>query len=680
MGFFSPWFLAGIAAVGLPIWIHLLKRHRTDPKLFPSLMFFEKRETSSVKHRRLDYILLFILRTLMILLLALLFANPFIRRAASASQGNRLTLVAVDNSFSMRAGNRLQQAKDEAQSVLNGVKPGSQIQVIAIGSQVQSLTQVTKDAAEARAAVNSIQQGDSRSSFGELARYTRTLGESVKIPIDLHVISDLQKTAMPPGFADLRLDQNTTLITHQIAQPAPNWTVENVVAPRRVYDPKRVRLQAVVAGFDAPAAKRTVTLLLNGKSLQTKTVDVPENGRAQVEFLGLDAPYGFSRGEIRIDSADQLAADDHFLFAVERTDPRKVLFVDDGRKPLAQVYFRAALDASPDAAFTTEVNRPEQAASQTLSHFAVVVLDDLGSLPNGLEDALKKYVNSGGSLLIALGPSSAASPRVPVLDESIQASSYAGREGERFFTVSEIDTGHPVTRSVERFDGVKFYQAIKVTPAKSKVLARLNDGTPLILERQIGEGKVLVFTSTFDRLSNDLPLHAAWVPFVQQSANYLGGGGAEQPVNVPVDSYVELRSGNEKGAAAEVLGPDGKRLLSLEEAANARNFAVRTEGFFELKTANGRQSLIAAHADRRESDLAVIPKETLDLWKATGTGGDQSTSGASSSTDPSDRKPWGLWPILLLILLVVALAESVVANGYLRPPAEQENTKRKEAA
>src|SRR5579872_611657 len=666
MGFLAPWFLAGLAAVGLPIWIHLLKRHRTDPRFFPSLMLFEKRETSSVKHRRLDYIVLFILRTLMIILLALLFANPFICRSASATRGDHFTLVAVDNSFSMRAGNRLQQARDEAQSVLNGIKPGGQLQVVALGSQVQTLTQVTKDVSEARAAVNSIQPTDGRSSYGELARYARTLSESVKQPIELHVISDLQKSAMPPGFADLRLDPGTTLVPHQIGNAAPNWTVENVVAPRRVYDPKKVRLQAIVAGFGAPAAKRTVSLLLNGKSLQTKTVDVPENGRAQVEFLGLDAPYGFSRGEVRIDSADTLAADDHFLFAVERTDPRKVLFVDDGRKPLSQVYFRAALDASPDAAFSMESNRPEQAASQQLSNYALVILSDLGSIPANLEDALKRYVSGGGSVLIALGPSSAALPRVPVLDEPIQTSSYAGREGERFFTVSEIDMGHPVMRSVERFEGVKFYQAIKVNPSKSKVLARLNDGTPLVLERQIGEGKVLVFASTFDKLANDLPIHAAWVPFVQQSAYYLGGGGAEQPVNLPVDSYVELRTGDTKGAAAEVLGPDGKRLLSLEEAANSKNFALRSEGFFELKTASGRHSLIAANADRRESDLAVIPKETMDLWKATGES-DETASGASTTADQSDRKPWGLWPILLLLLLLVALAESLVANGYLHP-------------
>jgi hypothetical protein len=677
MGFLAPWFLAGIAAVGLPVWLHLLKKHRSDPRYFPSLMLFEKREVSSVKHRRLEHLLLFALRAAMLILLALLFANPFIRRAIPIGGQKHLTLIAIDDSFSMRAGNRLQQAKDQAQSILSSVRPGDPVQVVALGAQIQTLTQPTTDPGEARAAINSIQPTDSRASFGELARYSRTLAESIKSPIELNLVSDLQRSAMPPGFADLRLEPGTNLVLHQVGDAAPNWTVESVTAPRRVYDPKKVRIQAIIAGFGAPAAKRIVSLLLNGKSLQTKTVDVAENGRAQVEFLGLDAPYGFSRGEVRIDSADILAADDHYDFAVERADPKKILFVDDGRHPRAELYYKAALDASPDSAFTLETLRPDQAANAKLGNYALIVLSDLGALPGGFEDSLKAYVAAGGSLLIALGPASAASPRVPVLDEAIQSSSYAHPEGQMFLSVSDLDTGDPVMRDLERFDGVKFYQAIRVTSAKSRVLARLNDGTPLVLEQAIGEGKVMAFASTFDNTANDLPLHAAWVPFVQRSAEYLGGEGGDQPVNVTADSYIELRASGDKTGAAEVL-LDGRRLLSLEEAAAARNFAVHKEGFYEVKTASGRRSLIAVHADRRESDLAVIPKETLDLWKATGS--DENASGASASVDQGDKKPWGLWPILLLILLGVAIAESIVADRHLKPPAAAEKTKRKEAA
>lgn len=683
MGFFAPWFLAGAVAVGLPVWLHLLKRHKTDPKLFPSLMFFEYREVSSMKHRRLEHLLLFALRVAMVILLALLFASPFIRRSNAAPDGKKITVVAIDRSFSMRAGDRLQKAKDEALKVLANLKPGDQAQVIALGGSVQALTQVINDPAELRAAVASVQPGDSRGSFGELARYLRTLSEGQKLPLEVHLASDLQKSAMPPGFTDLRLDTGTALILHPVGGTLPNWTVENVVAPRRIYDPKRVRMQATIAGFGTPSAKRTVSLALNSRVLQTKTVDVPENGRAQVEFLGLDAPYGFSRGEMRIDSADTLPGDDHFFFSVERADPRKVLFVDEGRQPRAELYFRAALDSSGDGAFQMETLRPEVASAATLSNYAFIVLSDLSVIPPGFDAALQRYVSNGGSVLVALGPAAAVLPRVPVLDETIQASNYAGPEGERFLSVTDLDAGHPAMRSVDRFSGVKFYQTIHVTASKSRVLAKLNDQTPLVLERSIGEGKVLAFTSTFDNRLNDLPIHAAWVPFVAQTALYLGGGGAEQPVNLPVDSYVELRSvantGRNSGAAPEVLDPDGKRVLSLEEAVKANNFALNREGFFEIKTASGRHSVIAAHADRRESDLAPIPKETLDLWKGTGSL-DPASAAAAAGGDAANPKPWGLWPYILLLLLGVAVAESVVASGYLRPVVQERGELKKEAA
>ncbi|HEY1758734.1 MAG TPA: BatA domain-containing protein [Bryobacteraceae bacterium] len=683
MGFLTPWFLAGVVGVGLPIWLHLLKRHKSDPKPFPSLMFFERREQSSVVHRRLDHILLFILRTAMLILLALLFANPFINRATPKAAGKKLVVVAVDDSFSMRAfasgtsgESRLDKAKREALDIISGIPATTAAEVVALGGTVEAMTQQTNDPAELRGAVAAIKPSDSRASFGELARFTRTLAESSKMPIEVHLVSDLQKSALPPGFTDLRLAGDTTLILHPVGGEIPNWTVENVKAPTHVYDPKRVRIQATVAGFGTPAAKRNVSLVLNGHQVQSKPVDVPAGadgapGRAQVEFDELAASYGPNRCEIKIDSADALPGDDSFQFSVERGDPKKILFIDNGRGN-GKLYYQTALDSSTDAAFALDVQRPETAATMSLAGYALVVLNNLGPLPPGLEENLERYVNPGKSLLIVLGPASVAMTKVPVEgDPILPASSYAARETERFLTVGDIDSGHPVMKGLERLDGVSFYQAVRVDPSKdAHVLAKLNDQTPLLLERQIGQGKVLVFTSTLDNISNDLPVHGAyWVPFVLQSATYLGGGGAEQPVNVAVDSYVELRTGESKNAAAEVLDQDGKRALSLEEATNAKTYQLTREGFFDVKTASGQQSLIAAHADRRESDLGVIPQETLDLWKGTGAGG----AGSDGSGGNGEQKttPWSLSPILLLLLLLVALAESVVANGYLRAPAER---------
>ena len=65
--------------------------------------------------------------------------------------------------------------------------------MIALAGQVQALTQVINDPAELRAAVAAIQPGDSRGSFGELARYLRTVSEGQKLPLEVHLASDLQK-------------------------------------------------------------------------------------------------------------------------------------------------------------------------------------------------------------------------------------------------------------------------------------------------------------------------------------------------------------------------------------------------------------------------------------------------------------------------------------------------------
>src|ERR1035438_8302929 len=120
MGLFAPWFLAGLAGLALPFYLHLLKKQTRTPKAVSSLMLYESRTQSSTRHRRLRYFLLLALRLAVLLLLVLAFANPFINRNTATLASNRLVLLVVDNSFSMRAGMRLADAKEAAMSVLAG--------------------------------------------------------------------------------------------------------------------------------------------------------------------------------------------------------------------------------------------------------------------------------------------------------------------------------------------------------------------------------------------------------------------------------------------------------------------------------------------------------------------------------------------------------------------------------
>ena len=658
MGFLAPWFLAGLAAVGLPIYVHLLRKHKTTPLPFSSLMFFERSTQSSVKHRRLQYLLLFALRTLLVILLVLAFAHPFLQSSTIvAARGGRLLEICIDDSFSMKQGDRFARAKKDALATLDGMRPEDRAQVVAFDRETRLLTEMTADGNALRAAVNSIEPGDSASSYAELVR---TVGQTPGPPREIHLFSDMQRSSLPSSFSDLRLKEGTKLVSHAEAnQPVPNFFVETVNAPRHVYDPKRVRIQATIAGHGNAAAKRSVFMVVNGKTLENKTVAVPADGRATVEFLSFDASYGLNKGEIRIDSGDAFPADDHFYFSAERSDPRTALFVHEPGDKRSPLYFRTALESSNEPAFKLEGVTTDQTANLSPAKYAFVVLSDAGQLPAKFEEALRGYVQKGGAVLIALGKSSATLRRVPLTDLPIQGDRYSTPEGARFQSPAYLDRAHPAIRKADRWEGVKFFQTVRVDPGQSRVAARLSDDTPLVLDARVGEGRVLIFTSTFDNIANDFPLHVAFVPFIEQTSHYLGGLDDTQ-ANYIVGSYVDLRSAREQGGPVEVVGPDGQRALSLAEAAKAQTIALTRQGFYDIHRPGGRHELAAVNPDRKESDFAVIPAETLQLWANTGSAAAQKTEAGVPAREPID-----LWWYVLFLALILAVAESVLGNRHL---------------
>ena len=668
MNLLAPGFLLGLLAVGLPLWLHLLRQHKTEPTPFSSLMFFEKSTQSSVKYRRLKYLGLLASRLAMLVLAALAFSNPSCKRSPEAiASGSKLNIVAIDRSFSMRAGDALDRAKRQAQAVISGLRAGDRGQVLALAGRAEILTQPSQDKSELLAAIAAIQPSDARGSYGELSQTLRSLAAAAKQPVEVHLFSDLQKSGLPPGFNDLRLGPATKLIPQAIAPAQPaNFSVESVIAPRSVGDPKRIKIQATIAGYHTPKVKKPVSLWVNGRQAAAKLVEVGANGRGIVEFSGMDAAYGWSRCEIRVDGGDALASDDVFRFAIERSDARRILFVRDARQARSAFYFRNALDAIASANFQIDEVEPEKTSGVDPAKFAFTVLNDPGELPEPFVEALKRYVSSGGSVFIAAGAVTAGRAKVPLLDAAVSGSRYATRSGERFLTVIKADATHPSVRRADRLEGVKFFLAVKVDPGQLRVLARLNDETPLLLERTFGNGKLLFFASTFDNISNDLPIQPAFVPFIEQTALYLAGTD-ERPSFAVVDSFVELRTGtpapNARMASVEVLDPQGQRALSLQDSVKAQTVQVTQEGFWEIGRENGRRELVAVNADRRESDLAPLPVETVKIWQNMSTA---TASNGEPGAPNQESKPWSFWWYLAILLLGAAIAESVLAIQYLR--------------
>jgi hypothetical protein len=681
MGLLAPWFLAGVAAVGLPVYLHLLRRHRTTPRPVSSLMFFEPRTQSSIKHRRLRYLLLLSLRMALLVLLALAFANPFIMRSAARTPGGRLVLIVIDDSFSMRAGTRMADAKREAVSVLASRGSSDTVQVMAIDAQLHALTPPTRDRAAARVAIDDVRAGDSRSSFAELARAVRLVSDEARASIELHLFSDLQRSSMAPTFAEMALPDTVTLVLHPVATGAtPNWTVETVTAPGQLWgsprDAKPARVQAVVAGYGTPAATRTVSLLVNGKVTATKTVPVPADGRATLEFPSLDVPYGFSRCEVRIDAADAFPDDNGYVFAVERSDPQRVLFIHATTDTRSPRYFGDALGSAAESAFALQSVSVEQAVNLSLPKYGVVVLSNLFGLPAALETGLLGYVKDGGSVLIALGTATGRRGRVPILGATIQGVHDYPRESsggrDQFMSVGETDRSHPSIGKSGSLADVKFYYAVDVDPGDARVVARLTDHTPLLLDKKIGEGRVLLLTTGLDNLTNDFPLHPAFVAFVEQTARYLAD--AERAASArTVDSFFDLRSSRElepgRNLGVEVVDPDGRRPLSLNEAKTTQSLRLTRAGFYQVRLANGREEVVGVNPDRRESSLDAMPDEVLALWRGRPHAPEPALS--KDGRVAQVREPFNLWWYIMLAVLSAALAESWLASRYLGTRREE---------
>jgi hypothetical protein len=203
------------------------------------------------------------------------------------------------------------------------------------------------------------------------------------------------------------------------------------------------------------------------------------------------------------------------------------------------------------------------------------------------------------------------------------------------------------------------------------VAARLNDGTPFLLDKPMGEGHLLLLASGLENLTNDLPLHPVFVAFVDHAARYLSGSERLSGSRL-VDDFVQLRSTAEPlgvAASVEVIAPDGQRPLSLSEARTAQSFRLAHAGFYQIRFANGRDAVIGVNPDRRESNLEPMADDIRRLWS----GSNRIAAPNPETVISGDEKysSVSLWWWVMLLALAVAVAETVLASNYLGTQREE---------
>jgi hypothetical protein len=202
-GFANPWMLAGLAALGLPVLIHLLTRARPRRITFPPFKFLvEACAGQQAIHRLRTYILL-ALRTLAVLAVVLLFARPFLspKDAGNVPGAERRAVLVLDASLSMKAVqggvSLFARAQSEAAEVLRSLETGSEAAVVLLGATPRALLPALSRNIPALhaglvGATATFEKGDPAAA---LALASRLLGGAGTI----HVFSDFQNSNWEPA-------------------------------------------------------------------------------------------------------------------------------------------------------------------------------------------------------------------------------------------------------------------------------------------------------------------------------------------------------------------------------------------------------------------------------------------------------------------------------------------------
>ncbi len=666
MALLSPWFLAGVLAVGIPLWLHLLQRENPVKLRISSLMFFEKRTQSTVRERRLRHLLLLALRLTLLLLLALAFSKPIWERPPAVVAGDipSLHIIALDTSLSMQHSDRWTRAQETANGIVDSLDEGDRAQVVANGPSVSVVTDAIDDRAELRNAVASLAPTAARNSFGDVIEAVRSLASNVDYPVEVHLISDYQNTAMPGRFNDLVLPPPAALKVHNVAGGAvPNWAIESVQGSLQLFGVDQPKLEVTVGGYATPKVSKRVMLAIDGKQTAAATGEIPENGRTTFTFENFDPPRGFSRAEFVIEPADDLPADDRRLATLDNSEPDPVLFVSADSRKRDLLHYRTAIGASTRVRFSLESVSPGEAERLNPDRYALIVLSDIPQLSSGFLTRVRNYVESGGSLFLMLGSKTVNAGKVILTGHEVDQPLFSERGAMRYQTVGRSDPSHPVVEPLKRLSGVKFFLYARVQAGETDdVPLRLGNGAPLLIEHALGDGRVLLFASTIDNVWNDLPISPFFVPFAVETARYLTGMEASQG-RALVSSVLELSRRRSSGGMVQVFDPQGDRALTLSEAAARDDLILDQVGFYEVRRSK-RSELLAVNPDPLESNLRPLDKDTLDLWKSTGRA-DSTAAMSASGESPLEPPPLKIWKFILFLLLAAALVESIVGNRHL---------------
>ena len=404
-----------------------------------------------------------------------------------------------------------------------------------------------------------------------------------------------------------------------------------------------------------------------GANQGNRSTAVQQPPEQRVLFNDIDLGTGTHRIAVALEPADTLPQDDQFYAVLERREPRALVIGATATGDDVS-YFSAAVGALTNPRLAVERTGSDALTQRALADYSALIVSDVGVLSGPSAATLQRYVEGGGSILITLGPRASQLDRIPLSGhvrdtrslKSQNTTATAGGNGDIAGRVAAIEESHPALRDAQGWRSVRFFRYVPVeTQPDDAVLIRFEDGHPLLIERHIGAGRLLLLTSPLDRDWNDLAIHPLFVRFIGEAARYMTAAAAAP--NTIVGAVLPMGINGRNGA--QVFDPTGNRVLALSDTAGQTRLLASLPGFYEVR-GGGRSDWIAVNSDPRESDLTRMPDSSIAQWNRLERPAlaPANVQQANAEAGPQLK---AIWPWLLLLAVTLAFIEPLVANSHL---------------
>jgi Aerotolerance regulator N-terminal/von Willebrand factor type A domain len=635
VSFLTPLYILGLSAVIAPLVFHLIRRSPRGEVPFSSLMFLTPTPPRLTRRSRLDQLLLLLLRATALCLLAFAFARPFLREAARLGFGDverRRIALLIDTSGSMRRADLWPRALEMANKVIAECRPADQLAVFSFDAQTRPLLSFQESAtldparrnAIAKAKLAQLAPSWGGTNLGQalidavsaVEEQADTSEKSGRMPRRLVLVSDLPQGSRLEALGDFEWPSDVDLELKTVTDDGSNAGLA-LLAESAEFDPSATTTGRRVRVLNDQSSRREKFELVWVDERDKEAADPPVEvyvppGESRV--VRVPRPQGPGLYRLLRLRGDERGYDNTVYFAEERRDEKTVVYIgadraDDSAGLL--YYLERVFVDTPRRTIRIAAQLPNKAVKiEKPSAAPLVIL----TVETGGANAqvLEHYVRSGGTLLYV----AAAPGRAETLATIAGANPWAIQEApSKDVMLGEIKFDHPLFApfagaQFNDFTKIRFWKHRLIKPeslGEAKVLARFEGGDAAIIEKTVGQGRLVVFASGWQPVDSQLARSSKFVPLMTgllegRTPPTLGEG------TYAVFDRVPMPAADSGGKGLTVHKPDG----SIAAVPQGSPFFSDTgePGVYTVDTPDGSRSF-AINLDPLESKTAVLEDVTL---------------------------------------------------------------------